>query len=59
MKRKRKLKQWVLNILYIIFFMSIIVAGSDSDSTKVFIIVHLIAGLVMTLTGYIIIKNEI
>lgn len=59
MKRKRKLKTWVEQVLAIIGIIALIVAGSDSESMKVFIITHIIAGSVLALVGYILIKNNI
>lgn len=57
MKRKRRLKKWVKNVLIVIFALSIIVGSSDSENFKFFVISHLIAGIAMLLSGTILIKN--
>jgi hypothetical protein len=57
--KRRKLKTWVEQVLAIIGMIALIVAGSDSESTKIFIITHIIAGSVLALVGYILIKNNI
>ncbi len=56
MKRK-KLKKWVVWLLRILFIGSILVGISEVEDMKVFIISHLIAVIVMALTGYVLVKE--
>lgn len=56
MKRK-KLKKWVVWLLRILFICSVLLGFSDAGSMKVFIISHLIAAVVMALTGYVLVKE--
>lgn len=56
MKRK-KLKKWVVWLLRILFIGSVLLGFSDAGSMKAFIISHLIAAVVMALTGYVLVKE--
>lgn len=56
MKRK-KLKKWVVWLLRILFIGSVLVGISEVEDMKVFIISHLIAAVVMALTGYVLVKE--
>lgn len=56
MKRK-KLKKWVVWLLRILFIGSVLVGISEVEDMKVFIISHLIAVIVMALTGYVLVKE--
>lgn len=57
MKRKRRLKKWVIYVLRTIFVISFIVGASDSENFKFFVISHLVAGATMLLSGIILIRN--
>ena len=56
MKRK-KLKKWVVWLLRILFIGSVLLGFSDAGNIKEFIISHLIAAVVMALTGYVLVKE--
>ena len=55
--KNRKLKKWVKVVLKIMFVLAFLVGASDCQDTKVFVISHIIAGLIMVLSGYILVKN--
>lgn len=55
--KKRKLKRWVVWLLRILFIGSVLVGISEVEDMKVFIISHLIAAVVMALTGYVLVKE--
>ena len=56
MKRK-KLKKWIVWLLRTLFIGSVLVGISEVEDMKVFIISHLIAAVVMALTGYVLVKE--
>lgn len=55
--KKRKLKNWVVWLLRILFILAFIVAASDGGTMEQFVISHIIAGIVLIGSGYILIKN--
>lgn len=57
MKKKRKLKKWVVWLLRILFILAFIVAASDGGTMEQFVISHIIAGIILMSSGYILIKN--
>ena len=56
--KKRKLKSWVRYVLGVIFIISILVSGSDSQDTKTFMITHIIAGIMLLVSGTLLVKNK-
>ena len=51
MKKRIVFKNWFKNVLLVILFITMIVGAMDFESTKTFMIVHLIDGAVMMLVG--------
>ena len=54
--KRRKLRKWVEYSLIIINILAFIVMASDCESTKVFIISHLIALIIFVLNNHLLIK---
>lgn len=55
--KKRKLRKWVKVVLKVIFGLSLLIGASDCQDTKLFIISHIVAGVLMITSGYALIKN--
>lgn len=55
--KKRRLKRWVKNLLVGILVLSIIIGSSECENMTIFVVSHIIAGITMILSGYILIKN--
>lgn len=55
--KKRKLKRWVKNILKVFCALAMLVGASECENLKVFLISHILAALVLTISGYLLIKN--
>lgn len=56
MKRKRVLKNWVEQLLFIVFVVSFLLGISDSDMTLHFAIIHVISLLLMSLVVILLLK---
>lgn len=56
MKKKIVLKKWVEVVLEIILFVCIIIGASECDNTKIFLISHIGAIILLAIVGYILIK---
>lgn len=56
MKTKLVLKEKVQNALFIISMIALIIASSDASSDIVFIITHLIALIILTISTVLLIK---
>lgn len=56
MKTKLVLKEKVQNALFIISMIALIIASSDASSDLVFMITHIIALIVLTVSAVLIIK---
>lgn len=59
MKKKYKLKKWVVWLLTLVNLLSLMVMGGESQSMKVFIISKLIAAAIFGLTTLILVKYEV
>lgn len=56
MRKKLVLRKWVEVVLGTIFMIALLIAGSECEDTKIFIISHIGAGIVMAIVGYILVK---
>lgn len=56
MKKRLVIKKWVEKVLLIISAVALVVVASDSDSTKIFLITHLTAGIVLLGSAIVLIK---
>lgn len=59
MKKKYRLKRWVVWLLTLVNLLSLVVMGGESQSMKVFIISKLIAAAIFGLTTLILVKYEV
>lgn len=57
MKTKKRLKRWVVNLIGVVNFTSLLLLGSEANNLSVFIIGHIIALVVFIISAYILIKN--
>lgn len=56
MEKKIVLKKWVEVVLEVIFFICLLICGSECDNMKIFLISHLGAGIIMFIIGIILLK---
>lgn len=51
-----KLRKWVKSLLYLIVIISVLVLSSDCESTLIFFISHVLAGIILILTATVLIR---